>query len=176
MEDTTRSLDTTNPEHIGYRFGEIEVTVLGGIRLEGLDRMRVTLKIQVEHLGLRHSLDLYNDNQLEKLVRKVADKLEVGTSVTTAALNDLTDLLENYRLEEIERQNLREDKRKVLTTEEIKVAQSYLSARTAFTLRLNENLSNDQIANRMNISKGTVEHYMMRTLKHLRSYPREVFE
>ena len=90
--------------------------------------MRVTLKIQVEHLSIRHNLDLYNDTQVEKLVRKVADKLEVGTSVTTAALNDLTDLLENYRLAEIERQNLREDKRKILSAEEIKEAQMYLSA------------------------------------------------
>lgn len=124
----TRSLDTTNPDHISYKQGTLDITILGGIRLEGLDRMRVTLKIQVEHLSLRHSLDLYNDNQLEKLVRKVADKLEVGTSVTTATLNDLTDLLENYRLAEIERQNLREDKRKVLSQEEIKEAQNYLSA------------------------------------------------
>lgn len=86
------------------------------------------MKIQVEHLSLRHNLDLYNDNQTEKLVRKVADKLEVGTSVTTAALNDLTDLLEQYRLSEIERQNLREDKRKILSETEMKEAQDYLGA------------------------------------------------
>jgi hypothetical protein len=102
MEATPkRSLDITNAEHIGYQYGGIEITVLGGIRLEGLDRMRVTLKVQVEHLSLRHNLDLYNDTQVEKLVRKVAEKLEVGTSVITAALTDLTDLLEQYRLDEI---------------------------------------------------------------------------
>lgn len=123
-----KGLDISNPEHIGYEHGGLAITVLGGIRLEGLDRMRVTLKIQVEHLSLRHSLDLYNDNQLEKLVRKVAEKLEIGTSVTTAALNELTDLLEQYRLSEIERQNLKEDKRVVLNSKEIEQAQAYLSA------------------------------------------------
>jgi hypothetical protein len=129
MEATLkRTLDTTNPEHISYKQGALDITVLGGVRLEGLDRMRTTLKVQVEHLSLRHSLDLYNDNQVEKLVRKVADKLEVGTSVTTAALNDLTDLLENYRLAEIEKQNLREDRRKILSEAEVKEAQNYLSA------------------------------------------------
>jgi hypothetical protein len=87
-----RHLDTSNPEHIRYQQGALDITILGGIRLEGLDRMRVTMKIQVEHLSIRHNLDLYNDNQVEKLVRKVADKLEIGTSVATAALNDLTDL------------------------------------------------------------------------------------
>ena len=66
METQKRSLDVTNAEHIGYKYGGIEITVLGGIRLEGLDRLRVTLKVQVEHLSIRHNLDLYNDNQVEK--------------------------------------------------------------------------------------------------------------
>ncbi len=69
--------------------------------------MRVTLKVQVEHLALRHNLDLYNDTQTEKLIRKIAERLEVGTSVGAAALLDLTDELEKYRLEEIEKQNQR---------------------------------------------------------------------
>ena len=99
-----------------------------GVRLEGLDRMRTTLKIQVEHLSIRHNLDLYNDNQVEKLVRKVAEKLEIGSSVITAALTDLTDLLEQYRLDEIEKQGSRQDKRKTLTQEEEQEARLYLSA------------------------------------------------
>jgi hypothetical protein len=129
METPKRSLDITNAKHIGYKYGGIEITVLGGIRLEGLDRMRTTLKIQVEHLSIRHNLDLYNDTQVEKLVRKVAEKLEVGTSVITAALTDLTDLLEQYRLDEIERQgSSQHDKRKILSEEEQQQARVYLSA------------------------------------------------
>ncbi|MCV9387436.1 hypothetical protein [Reichenbachiella ulvae] len=123
-----RHLDTTNADHIIYQYDMIDITILGGIRLEGLDRMRVTLKIQVEHLALRHNLDLYNDTQVEKLIRKVAEKLEIGTSVIAAALLDLTDLIEQYRLEELERQTQTQDKRKMLTTEEIKAAKTYLSA------------------------------------------------
>lgn len=130
MEATPkRSLDITNAEHIGYKYGGVEITILGGIRLEGLDRMRTTLKVQVEHLSLRHNLDLYNDTQVEKLVRKVAEKLEIGTSVITAALTDLTDLLEQYRLDEIERQGANQnDKRKILNDEEQQQAKLYLSA------------------------------------------------
>ena len=90
--------------------------------------MRVTLKVQVEHLALRHNLDLYNDNQTEKLIRKIAERLEVGTSVAAAALLDLTDELEKYRLEEIERQNQAVDKRKFLGKKEIERATKYLSA------------------------------------------------
>jgi hypothetical protein len=125
---STHHLDTTNSSHITYRHPPLEIAVLGGIRLEGLDRMRVTLKVQVEHLALRHNLDLYNDNQTEKLIRKIAERLEVGTSVAAAALTDLTDRLEQYRLEEIEKQNQSQDKRKFLSEKQIKEAQVYLSA------------------------------------------------
>jgi predicted transcriptional regulator len=123
-----RHLDTSNPDHIIYQYDMIEITILGGIRLEGLDRLRVTLKIQVEHLAVRHNLDLYNDTQVEKLIRKVAEKLEIGTSVIAAALLDLTTLIEQHRLDEIERQNTQHDKRKMLAPDEIKTAQVYLSA------------------------------------------------
>ncbi len=128
METPKRTLDTTHAEHLIYKNGMLDIAVLGGIRLEGLDRMRVTLKIQIEHLSIRHNLDLYNDTQVEKLVRKVAEKLEIGTSVITAALTDLTDLLEQYRLDEIERQGTQHDKRKILSEEEQQQARVYLSA------------------------------------------------
>ena len=122
------SLETTNKDHLVYKHAPLDIAVLGGIRLEGLDRMRVTLKVQLEHLALRHNLDLYNDNQTEKLIRKVAERLEVGTSVVASALTDLTDQLEQYRLEEIERQTKKEDKRKMLSAEEVKAAKLYLSS------------------------------------------------
>ncbi|MFM8914535.1 MAG: hypothetical protein ACKOE6_16690 [Flammeovirgaceae bacterium] len=122
-------LDTANPDHLLYRNGMLDIAILGGIRLEGLDRMRVTLKIQIEHLAIRHNLDLYNDTQVEKLVRKVADKLELGTSVIGAALNELTDMLEQHRLGQIEKQNIeKHDKKKILSQEEQQEARVYLSA------------------------------------------------
>ena len=124
-----RRLDPTNADHILYKHPPMDIAVLGGIRLEGLDRMRATLKIQVEHLSLRHNLDLYNDTQTEKLIRKIAERLEVGTSVAAAALTDLTDELERYRLEEIERQQMSsKNQRKMLKPEEIKAAKEYLTA------------------------------------------------
>ncbi len=128
MDSTISKLDPTNPDHITYSHPPLEIAVLGGIRLEGLDRMRATLKVQVEHLSLRHNLDLYNDTQVEKLVRKIAERLEVGTSVAASALTDLTDELEKYRLEALEKQSQAQDKRKFLAPDEIKEAQAYLKA------------------------------------------------
>lgn len=126
-------LDTTNSDHIIYTHSPLDIAVLGGIRLEGLDRMRVTLKVKVEHLSLRHNLDLYNDNQTEKLIRKIAERLEIGTSVAIAALTDLTDCLEQYRLEEIERTMSADNKRKLLSQEDTKAAQDYLKAPNLMT-------------------------------------------
>ncbi len=121
-------LNTSNLNHLTFKHDALELTVLGGIRLEGLDRMRVTLKIQVKHLSLRHNLDLYNDNHVDKLIRKVAEKLEVGTSVTAKALTELTDSLEKYRLEQIDALNEDTNQRRVLSKDEEKKARLYLSS------------------------------------------------
>ena len=80
-----------------YRNALLIVTVLGGVKLEGLDRMRVTLKVEIPDSPrppVRHNLDLYNDNQLGKLVRVIAARLEVGMSVTEACLAELIEALE----------------------------------------------------------------------------------
>lgn len=124
------TLDTTNADHIQYQHEMIEIAILGGIRTDILDRMRVTLKIKVEHLSIRHNLDLYNSLQVDKLIRMVAERLEVGTSIIAAALMDLIDLLEAYRLEEKEREALasNQNQRKLLSEEEIKEAKLYLSS------------------------------------------------
>ena len=42
-------------------------------------------------------VQLYNDNQLEKFVRKIAERLEIGTSVVRKTLQELTKELESYR-------------------------------------------------------------------------------
>ena len=77
---------------------------------------------------MRHNLDLYNDTQTEKLIRKLAERLSIGTSIAAAALSDLTDALEHYRLQEIEQQAQQHDQRKFLTPEELKEAKRYLSS------------------------------------------------
>ena len=85
MENQTPKISTENPEAISYQTEELLFTVLGGIKLEGLDRLRVTLKIEVVNrefkhylnnpeladLAIRHNIDLYNDTQVEKLIRKM---------------------------------------------------------------------------------------------------------
>jgi len=102
-------LNTDNPEQLIYANEFLTIEVLGGVRLEGLDRMRVTLKVSLnesEIPPIRHNLDLYNDTQLEKFIRKIADRLEIGTNITAGTLAQLTQQLETYRLEKIHENHL----------------------------------------------------------------------
>ncbi len=94
------NFDASTPENLVYSNDIVQLTVLGGVKLEGLDRMRVTLKIELINTDvppLRHNLDLYNDTQLEKLIRKGAERLEIGTSILSSSVAELTEQLENYR-------------------------------------------------------------------------------
>ena len=136
-------INTSNPEAISYHTEELAFTILGGIKLEGLDRLRVTLKIAVidrkfkhylnnpdiAELALRQNLDLYNDSQSEKLIRKTAERLEVGSTQIAKAVADITNQLEVYRLQQIEAQaNKTTSFRKLLTPEETEAAMEFLTA------------------------------------------------
>lgn len=125
-------LQSDNPEQLIYENELLKLTVLGGLRLEGLDRMRVTLKVALNNSvrpALRHNLDLYNDTQLEKFIRKCAEKLEIGTSVIAGSLSELTEALENYRLEKIkEQEETLKPKFKKLNLGEIEAAETFLKS------------------------------------------------
>ncbi len=124
-----KKLDTSNAQSLIYENDILKQTVLGGLKLEGLDRMRITLKVELIDScrpPVRHNLDLYNDNQLEKFIRKLAEKFEIGTSLISISLSELTEQLENYRLEEIKKQDLEEVKINPLTKEEKQQAIAYL--------------------------------------------------
>ena len=130
-----------NPNAITYTTEELGFTILGGIRMDGLDRLRVTIRIEVitrkfEHyqnspeiaaLPLNHNLDLYNDVQVEKLIRKAAERLEIGTLQITKAIADITKQLEIYRLQQIEQQQTaKEVKKKILSPSEREEAINFL--------------------------------------------------
>ncbi len=123
-------LTAENAEQLQYNNGLLSIDVLGGVRLDGLDRMRVTLKLALPESSIppvRHNLDLYNDTQTEKLIRKTAERLEVGTSVITASLAALTEELERYRLEKIKEQQTTEIIARPLTEGERETATEHLT-------------------------------------------------
>lgn len=104
------NLDTTNPEYIIYENGAIQISVLGGINLFSLDKLKVTLRItrtdkESPIYNIRQSnLDLYNDDATEKFIRKVAERLELGTREIQATMSQMINELEEYRLQQVELQ------------------------------------------------------------------------
>ncbi|OEK07294.1 hypothetical protein A8C32_17805 [Flavivirga aquatica] len=126
-------LQIENAEQLIYENELLQLTVLGGIKIEGLDRMRITVKLELQESSrppIRHNLDLYNDTQLEKFIRKCAEKLEIGTSVISASLSELTEELEKYRIERIKEveQNLKL-KIKQLNLAEKEEAETFLKSK-----------------------------------------------
>ena len=99
-------LDTSHPHRYEYLTKHIQIYILGGLKPTKLESMRVTLSIQKVKATnvLRHTIDLYNDNQLEKFTRKVAERLEIGTSIVRKTLQELTRELENHRFLVLDKQ------------------------------------------------------------------------
>lgn len=178
MEAT--KINTTNAEAITYSTTQIQYTLLGGIKLEGLDRLRVTLKIEVTNrtfkhylnnpdiadLALRQNLDLYNDTQVEKLIRKIAERLEVGSSTVAKDIADITNQLESYRLTEIENQKLTKTiTKKVLSENEIQEATEFLKSNNLIKITA-EAISKAGLVGELNNGTRMYLIFTSRKLKH----------
>jgi hypothetical protein len=122
-----QTLNTQNPDFLTWTHEHIQFDILGGIRLEGLDRLRVTVRATYDGIIIRHNVDLYNDNQLTQLVRKCAERFEMSASFMYPIVGQLVNLLEDYRIKEINA--LKESsntKKKELSEEEAEEAQNLL--------------------------------------------------
>lgn len=98
-------LNTNNPELLIYDNCELYFEILGGIKITGLDRMKVTLKVQhkekVNHPQW-YSIDLYNQGQREQTINNVVETLELSTQATTTTFINLITELEHHRIKRIE--------------------------------------------------------------------------
>jgi len=129
LQRADNKLITTNPELLIYDNCELHIEVLGGIKITGLDRMKVTLKILHKDkatLPIWHSLDLYNHGQREQLVNNLAEAFELGTQSTANTLAQLTSALESYRVQKIEALQPKQEQLPELTASERQAAISEL--------------------------------------------------
>jgi len=127
------TLNTKNPELLTYTTDKLYLTILGGIKITGLDRLRVTLKIEEREyshrLPVRHSLDLYHAKQVEQIVQKMAESLEIGTSESERTISQLTGSLEQYRQSKLELLKPKKQEKKTMTTAEKSQALKYLKSK-----------------------------------------------
>ena len=122
----TKQLNTDNADYIVRNFEQITIALLGGVKIAGLDRMKVTIKVTWKQLSIRHNLDLYNDGMLDKLVRRCAERFGLGTAYFVGVFAQLIDLLEEYRLNELGKVESEWESKKVLTGEERNIALEFL--------------------------------------------------
>lgn len=125
-------LSTDNAELLLYETEELLITILGGIKITGLDRLRVTLKIErkqyTHHLPVRHSLDLYHAKQVEQLTHKMAQSLEIGTAESERTISYLTGVLEHYRQGKLELLKPKKTEKRTMTEAERLEALQYLKS------------------------------------------------
>jgi len=96
-------LNTQNPEAPLFHTEDVTITILGGVKLGGLDKLRVTLKIEKEEqVPIRQNLDLYHSSQVTKLTEQIAGLYELPTDQITATLETLTSELERWRMSQLE--------------------------------------------------------------------------
>jgi DNA primase len=123
-------LETSNPELLTYDTDKLLITILGGIKITGLDRMRVTLKIELKQysssLPIRHSLDLYHTKQVEQFTEKMAGQVCSSTTEAERTISELTTKLEQYRQEKLEHLKPKKEEKRQLTEREKKEAIQYL--------------------------------------------------
>jgi hypothetical protein len=94
------ALNTNNQEYITWQYEQLQFALLGGLKIDGLERMRVTLKVEYKQQAIRHNLDLYNNESVDKLVKRCAERFALGTAYIATAFAILINQLEAYRLEQ----------------------------------------------------------------------------
>lgn len=136
---TTGKLNTTNPDYISFVYENLLFSIIGGIALYPLDKLKITLKIQIAksqnplHSIRQSNLDLYSEEQTEKFIRRASEKLETGSKQINYAIAELLSLLEDYRNAKIEEQKPKAEKPKILTEFRKQELTKLLQSKNLFT-------------------------------------------
>jgi DNA-binding HxlR family transcriptional regulator len=97
-----QNLHIHNTKFITYKDDFLTIDILGGVDFSQVERMVCTLRIaHAKYPFFRTTLDLYNDNQTDKLIRTLCDKWELKLIEVSKTLHSLILQLEDYRLEQL---------------------------------------------------------------------------
>jgi DNA primase len=133
-------LDTKNLNKIIYITETAKYYILGGISKQ-LDNLKVMLQVENERgFKSRNRIDLYEDKQVEKVSKDIAERLLLNQSMLEQDIYTLTELLEQYREQQQDNKGDIEQTHKTLTPSERAEAITFL--KQAKTIKkLNELLS-----------------------------------
>jgi len=134
-----KNLQVHNSRFITYSDGIFTIDILGGVDVQQIERMISTLRITYkDYPPIRSTLDLYNDNQSDKLIRTLCDKWNTALLETSKSVHTLTTQLESYKLERLKYPKNHQENTFELSQEEEKNAKKYLTDKN-----LIKNLQND---------------------------------
>lgn len=126
--DKMKNLQVLSPQFITYESELFTLDVLGGIDLLQLDRMICTLRVSFkDYPPIRSTLDLYNDNQTDKLIRTLCEKWELKLLDVSKALHAFIMELETYKLDRLKYPNTTQTNTFELSDDERKASKKYLS-------------------------------------------------
>ncbi|MDR0206142.1 MAG: hypothetical protein LBI45_02660 [Bacteroidales bacterium] len=135
----TNNLQIINPHFIIYSDSLFTIDVLGGVDLQQIERMICTLRITHKNYPpFRTTLDLYNDNQNDKLIRTLCDKWSVTLMEVSKSVHSFICQIETYKLERLHYPQGDKDKSFEMSEEEEQTAKKYLANKN-----LIPNLKND---------------------------------
>ena len=121
------NLHIHNPHFITYQSELFTVDVLGGVDLMQIERMICTLRINYkDYPPMRSTLDLYTDNQTDKLIRTICEKWELKLLEVSKTVHAFICELENYKLDRLKYPKGKELNNFELTELEVRTAQAYL--------------------------------------------------
>ena len=127
------NLQIINPHFITYADPLFTVDVLGGVDLLQIERMICTLRITHKNYPpMRHTLDLYNDHQTDKLIRTLCDKWGVTLMEVSKSVHAFICQLEAYKLERLRYPQGKEQEFE-MSEAEAQEAQKYLSHKNVIT-------------------------------------------
>lgn len=127
-----------NPHFITAQTSIFTIDVLGGVDLQQMERMICTLRVTYQdYPPMRSTLDLYNDNQTDKLIRTLCDKWELKLVEVSKIVHGFICELENYKLERLQYPKGKENTFE-LSQNDLNTAKKYLTDKN-----LIENLKTD---------------------------------
>jgi hypothetical protein len=134
-----KPLQIHNPQFISYTSELFTIDILGGIDLMQYERMISTLRISFkDYPPFRSTLDLYNDDQTDKLIRSLCDKWDLKLLEVSKTVHAFICDVESYKLERLRFPKSKDLNTFELSEEERREAKKYLSSK-----QLTENLKTD---------------------------------
>lgn len=124
-----KDLQIHNSRFITYSDELFTIDILGGVDVGQIERMISTLRITYkDYPPLRSTLDLYNDNQTDKLIRTLCDKWQLQLLEVSKSIHSMITKLESYKLERLKYPQQKEPDFEP-NEEEVRTAQAFLKSK-----------------------------------------------